>query len=379
MTKKNTNNVDIVIIGAGVAGCMAAIALSNDYHVVLIDKLEVPAERVGECLAPAAQRILKQLDLLNDLETFMANSQQAVYLKNIGTQSYWGSEHVQIVDHLRNPDGFGWHLNRQLFESFLRQTALKRGVECLCPYTLEHCHYEHFRWHITVVSESDRLASRKIEASFVIDATGRQAHFTKKLGIQRVHLDHLVACWATVPNREVNQMSTILANQLGWWYSAPLPNNQRVISFQTDSDLINRGVLKKMEQFVELSQHNHPIATLLPKDITEIQFHGIVAANSSCLSQVAGQQWVALGDAALSFDPLSSQGMFNAMATSLQMTDLLLQSNLIHQPNTTTIEQFATHYTNQINQIWKHYLYHKRIFYQAEQRWKHAPFWQRRH
>ncbi len=80
---------------------------------------------------------------------------------------------------------------------------------------------------------------------------------------------------------------------------------------------------------------------------------------------------MALGDAAISFDPLSSQGMFNAMASAMQLRDLIRQ---FKNPN-----EIAEVYTAQIHKIWQHYLKHLNIFYLAETRWKTSEFWKRRH
>jgi flavin-dependent dehydrogenase len=104
-----------------------------------------------------------------------------------------------------------------------------------------------------------------------------------------------------------------------------------------------------------------------------------VAANSTRLEQVAGQQWAALGDAAISLDPLSSQGMFNAMASAMQLKELLVASDSLSTPNSSKEAHFQKTYTQQINAIWDQYLYHKSIFYKAEMRWKGSPFWKRRH
>ena len=101
-----------------------------------------------------------------------------------------------------------------------------------------------------------------------------------------------------------------------------------------------------------------------------IKFHGTVAANSTKLMQVAGQQWVALGDAAISFDPLSSQGMFNAMANAMQLSELISQLKF-----TIKLEKV---YKGQIDQVWENYIKHKHIFYQAEVRWSDSEFWKRR-
>ena len=77
---------DILIIGGGIAGCIAAISLVEFYQVTLIDKLVVSKEKIGESLAPAANRILKELDLLDELEREIGS----LYKKNMGMQSYWG-------------------------------------------------------------------------------------------------------------------------------------------------------------------------------------------------------------------------------------------------------------------------------------------------
>lgn len=369
MTKIKT---DILIIGGGIAGCIAAISLVNTHTVTLIDKLEEPKERIGESLAPAAQRILKELDLLESLHSH----QEQLYIQNLGMQSYWGSDQVHIVDHLRNPDGLSKSLDRKAFEIFLRKSAVERGVRCIWPAKLKSSSLNDTTWH--VIATSEILKEQHIQAKFIIDATGRQSHFARSQGIQRIHIDKLIACWVTLPNTEVNTMSTITATENGWWYSAVIPNNKRVIAFQTDSDLINKATFKDLASFLEFSKGNLQITSILEKNKTNITFHGVVAANSTRLEQITGKQWVAIGDAAISFDPLSSQGMFNAMASAMQLKELLVMSNIANHPDTDIEAQFQKMYTEQIESIWEQYLYHKNTFYSAEMRWKNFPFWKRR-
>lgn len=369
-----SNSVDIAIIGGGVAGCTAAIALSYSYNVALIDKLSEPVERVGECLAPAARRIFKQLGLLDEFEKKI----NEIHQRNNGMQSYWGSKNVQIVDPLRNPDGFGWQLNRKEFESFLRKKAVERSPNCFWSYQLFQCKFENEHWVLTFASTNEISKKKVIRAKFVIDASGRQSHFAKKIGIERQSVDKLISIWATLTNEEISTLSTISASQSGWWYTAPLPNKKRIMAFQTDSDLIGHAQLKTKEAFINLALCNEQMKTILEKSKNSIQFNGIVAANSTQLKQVTGQQWAALGDAAISFDPLSSQGMFNAMANALQLTDLLTEHQIIFQPNSEKTNQFQREYSEQVNQIWEHYLYHKRIFYSQELRWSNSEFWRRR-
>ena len=137
---RTEGKTDIVIIGGGVAGCTAPIALSGFCNVMLIDKLSAPVTRIGECLPPAARRIFKRLGLSDAWE--LNGGELVTALKSLGIQSYWGSDRVQIADHLRNPDGFGWHLDRRAFEAYLRRVALQRGVQAQWPARLYSAHYD---------------------------------------------------------------------------------------------------------------------------------------------------------------------------------------------------------------------------------------------
>lgn len=370
MTKIET---DILIVGGGIAGCIAAISLIDTHSVTLIDKLEQPKERIGESLAPAAHRILRELDLVTELQSH----QEQLYIQNLGMQSYWGSDQVHIVDHLRNPDGWSKSLDRKAFEGFLRKSAVMRGVHCIWNTKLHQSTFEANQWLVTTKSADQE--TQHIEAKFVIDATGRQSHFARSLGVKRFHIDKLIACWLTLPNTEENNMSTITATENGWWYTAVIPQNKRVVAFQTDSDLIDKNTFKDLNSFLNLTKDNKQITAILQKSKADITFQGTVAANSTRLENVAGQQWAAVGDAAISFDPLSSQGMFHAMASAMQLKELLVASAVVHTHTDQKEAVFQKSYTQQINTIWNQYLYHKNIFYKAEMRWKESLFWKRRH
>lgn len=367
---------DLLILGGGIAGCIAAIALADHHHITLIDKLATPVDRVGESLAPAAQRIISQLRLFE--HTSPAETEQ-LYRKNLGMQSYWGSTQAHIVDHMRNPDGLGLNLNRQAFESQLRTTAIQRGVQCIWPAKLHHSTYEDSKWHVVAKSDApEEPLTHHITAKFVIDATGRQSHFARSMGIERQQHDKLMACWVSMPNAETNKMSTIASTKSGWWYSAVVPNNKRVLAYQTDSDLIDKRAFKDLNTFLAFSKDTEIISKLLNNTSGPIKFHGIVAANSTRLNQVAGQQWAALGDAAMSFDPLSSQGMYHAMASAMQLKTLITKHDVIVNYSAQKSTDFNVEYWQQTDDIWKQYLQHKKLFYGQEKRWESAPFWRRR-
>lgn len=357
------HKTDILIVGGGIAGCIAAISLVNSHRVTLIDKLLEPKERIGESLAPAANRILSELGLLSELES----QKPPIFKQNMGMQSYWGNDRVHIVDHMNNPDGWVKSLDRKAFEQFLRDKARDRGVECVWGTSLLTSDYDEQEqlWTIKMKS-SDKESS--VSANYVIDASGRQSHFARSIGIKRKMLDKLIACWVTLPNVKENTMSTISSSSNGWWYSSVVPSGKRVVAFHTDSDLIEKSELKSVDSVLKFAQDNQQMMDLLTEK-ESIEYQGITSANSTRLEQAAGRKWAAIGDAALSFDPLSSQGMFNAMASAMQLKHLITECGFT--------DEVARLYTQQVDQIWNQYVHHRRVFYGGERRWK-SEFWKRR-
>lgn len=117
---------------------------------------------------------------------------------------------------------------------------------------------------------------------------------------------------------------------------------------------------------------------LVENHTEEINFHGVVSANSTKLNTEIGQQWLALGDAALSFDPLSSQGIYNAMANAMQVSELLKTYQLSDLTDSEKMNQFSKQYTLQIESVRAHYVKHKNLFYGAETRWNNSIYWKRR-
>ncbi|NVK64131.1 MAG: NAD(P)/FAD-dependent oxidoreductase [Flavobacteriales bacterium] len=359
------NNTDILIVGGGIAGCIAAISLVGSHRVTLIDKRLEPIERIGESLAPAAKRVLSELDLLQELES----QSPPIFRQNFAMQSYWGSDTVQVVDHMRNPDGYVKSLDRKAFEQFLRNSAESRGVECLWGTALQSSAFDETKQTWSVEVKSNEGEALQISANYIIDASGRQSHFARSIGVKREVVDKLIACWVTLPNAEENKMSTIASGPNGWWYSAVVPNGKRVVAFHTDSDLFDKSALKSVDSFLDFAQENEQMRKILQGREEEIEYQGITAANSTKLQVVAGKRWAAIGDAAVSLDPLSSQGMFNAMASAMQLKHLIAECSFK--------DEVARLYSQQMEQVWEQYLHHRSVFYGGETRWL-SEFWRRR-
>jgi len=155
----------------------------------------------------------------------------------------------------------------------------------------------------------------------------------------------------------------------GWWYTALLPSQQRVVAYLTDADLAPQELRSKQGFLAQLSRTKHISACLRAYD-DAVEDVKTVQANSARLDSFVGEGWTAVGDAAVAFDPLSSQGILTALFTGLKAAEALCQSST---PNA------FTGYSYRLTTIYNAYLQNRSAFYAQEQRWATHPFWRRRH
>lgn len=118
--------------------------------------------------------------------------------------------------------------------------------------------------------------------------------------------------------------TVIEAAESGWFYTTQLPHHSRLVVYHTDGSDHTAKVARKLDGFLQLLQEQAPrISSLLQGPGYEIldepgeSYPKCTAACSSFLDPVWDEntQWCAIGDAAMAFDPLSSQGMLTALKT----------------------------------------------------------------
>ena len=357
-------SADVLIVGAGPAGTTAALNLASTHQVMLVDRRIAPTARIGESLPPAARRLLTDMGLWDD---FLRQGHTACY----GNRSLWNGVAAEH-DFLRDPDGQGWHLDRAQFERWLREHAVSRGAAVLTSTTLASATAANDGWRVMLDTATGCI---DVQAKVLIDASGRAAALGKQLGAHRQHHDQLVCLWlyGRDQQRAVDSRSQIEAVEHGWWYSASLPGQRRALAFHTDSDLSVARALRSPGALLEAAMATTEISAQLgAADFLADAEVATTAAHSATLHPAAGDRWCAIGDAALSFDPLSSQGLFNSIYTGLAA------ALACHQRLSGEVAAFDE-YGDDLRRIEAAYLRHLKFWYGQEKRWPDAAFWQRRH
>jgi flavin-dependent dehydrogenase len=357
-------HIDVLIVGGGPAGATAALNLAPLRTVAVVERNAEPSPRIGESLPAAARRLFRDMGLL---ESFLAESHAPCY----GQRSVWGDPQPRELDALRDPDGHGWHLDRVRFERWLRDAAVARGAEFLAPATVERIERDGDGWRVDVASGGGVVAMR---AKIVIDAAGRAAPIARRLGA-KIRVDDRLACgwlYGRDSGSGGRGLTYVEATGDGWWYTAPIPDGRRVLAFHTDADLPAIRIARDRHALLAAVATTAELASMLAASgFVAEETSGFTTAHSATLDPCAGDAWLTAGDAALAFDPLSSQGLLNALFTGLaaaETTDSHLHGDAHALPRyRATIADIATTYRQHLTQ-----------WYGLERRWPDAPFWKRR-
>lgn len=368
------DRVEVVVIGGGPAGATAALTLANaGRRVLLVGGEGGRAASVGEALPPAARPLLRDLGLLPLVEG-------DGHLPCLGNVSAWGSGELVVHDFLRDPHGPGWHLDRQRYDRALRNAAAEAGARIEPETHGAGVERDGEGWAVRLRSGGPghgAPAERTVHASWLVDATGRASAVARWVGARRRRADRLVAFVARFRPQagaggDRDDRTWIEAVEDGWWYSARIPPGERVVAFHTDAALADLAVLRSADGFAgRLGRAPHLGPLLAGRGYRIVGRPRGVDASSAILDRVAGAGWLAVGDAAASFDPLSSQGLLNAHYTGLRGGQAILRS-LAGDP--TAVPGYAA----RIDRIYRAFLAHRTTYYGAEGRWRTRPFWSQR-
>ncbi|GAB5400316.1 MAG: NAD(P)/FAD-dependent oxidoreductase [Aureisphaera sp.] len=364
-------NTDVLVIGGGPAGTALALSLLNysKCTVTIVEQSDFSRERIGEHVSPSLFNILDYLKM--DKSDF----EEGCFLPAYGTIAYWGNEYPSRIHSIFTAENSTFQLDRQKFDFKLIEQVVERGGSVF-PRTkcLDFIKKENTEWCANL-KHAER-GSFKVKAKYLVDATGRNAMVCRRLGITIHKMDSLVGVGVFLkPNEEtpLSQEQILETTELGWWYKAVLPNGTITACFFTDADIVSKYGIDKKENWTALVAQSKFLKNEL-KGATALSLKPWVRNAATQLTDTSGHDnFIAIGDAASSFDPISSMGIGFAMTSAIHAAKLIKHQLLNDIKNRDSLE-----FQQDIVKNFKNYLKLRSEFYAKEIRWKPSLFWERR-
>ena len=397
MHHNHTTDWDAIIVGAGPAGAATAITLARSgARVLMLEKRTNLSASLGESLPPAAIGMVEHyLGPINDL---LAQTPSIGLTKTSGNVSCWESDTPETSDFFFTAKGFGLCVERQRFDEALRQSACAAGVTLKYGVSVTACERttDGSGWRIQVDEGSPEPPSMPTQSyyssKFLVDCTGRRAAIAAMLGVQRSYDDSLFAFaqkFVSTSGADNDLYTRIEASQDGWWYSNRLP----VPKAERDDDKTERLLVlhaDKGSDVAKLAASTTGMMTLLGKQSTHLaeylERYGYqpvgrvrgAAAGSERLHEFCGDGWLAVGDAAQAYDPLSSQGIFKALRSGNMAGQMIHYSLKNQASDNDKTAFFMKRYAQEQAQLWANYVEQRTHYYASQRRWAAQDFWSSR-
>lgn len=340
-------NADVIVIGAGPAGASCAAELARHGAKVLLVHDPRNPHRACETLQPGSTAVVTSI--FGDV---LAAPHEPV----AGVRSAWGDDELVETDYLRDPSDEAWAVDRRIFDQQARAAAAIAGAS-MREGRLTGIDRRDGVWQIDL-DDGTRLRAR-----FVVDATGRSAFLARREGHQVVRRDSLVAMVSDCRRADdAPPGTTVEATPTGWWYATVL--GERVsLGFVTDADLLPRAekraadwsALLQQTAYVRHLVHGSPVLART------------VRADTTITEAPYGDGWLAVGDAAAGWDPLSSQGLIVAILMGGRAARAI-------SAGAGAIAQWSADLRMLAEDTWAL----QKQYYGYEQRWSECPFWARR-
>jgi len=320
--KKST--IDVIVIGAGPAGTVAAALLHQaGKNVRIIEKQLFPRFVIGESLLPVTMEHLEQAGLLD-------------VVKQGGFQVKKGAQFIRdgktclfdFSEQYTKGWTWTWQLPRADFDQLLAQEVMRKGVEVS------------FETEVTDVQLADGKSilfakgpdgEEEIHARFIVDCSGYGRVLPRLLNLDKPStLPPKASLFTHVkdvhrpPGDQGTQITFVVLRQDAWFWTIPFSNGITSLGFVGDPDFFELGDNDSESLFRKLMQQVPEYAEQF-RD-TEMLFEPkLIHAYSKSIKQLHGPGYVLAGNSAEFLDPVFSSGVAFATGSAVKAAELVVK------------------------------------------------------
>jgi len=323
---------DFAVVGGGPAGSAAAHRLATEgASVALIDKPEQGHNRPGEHISGSVANALQTMAVSAiDLEAQIEPSPAIV--------SHW--EYLRVIPYDGADGRTAFNTTRAELNALMRKSARRAGAKII-DHVVRAISNDG-GWRLSFPQTGDCLTAR-----FLVDATGRSRSMVPQQ--ETIRSGDLAACtvWFEKSDDAPNDKALIIeAFSGGWWSVCGTPANQTV-AVMYFSPRLSRQQGGNVYDWWERGLEHSPLVrhTLNAAHFSDCDFR-VFPCYPTRSKITCGVNWVAIGDAAVAYDPICGQGVKYSIESGFRAAEALLcgsTDSALNHYNDILIDRYDDH------------------------------------
>jgi len=330
MNDDDRNNYDVLIIGAGPAGCAAAsILCEHGRRVLVLEREKFPRYHIGESLLPFTFHPLKRLGLIDKMrQSAFVKKYSVQFVSQSGKASqpfYFSSRYDEDIAQT-------WQVLRSEFDLMLMEHARGKGATIREEVTVTNLLQEGER--VTGVQIQPKTGNAvEYRAPLTLDCSGKES-FTAVRNNWRIKDPMLnkVAVWTYYqgaqrdPGIDAGATTVAFVPDKGWFWYIPQHNDLVSVGVVADGKYLSRGRVREPEQIFKrevgqnlwIKEHlacGRQVGSYFVTN--EFSFHAKYCATEGLLL---------VGDAFCFLDPVFSSGLMFALKSGVMAADSVHQA-----------------------------------------------------
>ena len=318
MNNRNKEYRDVVIIGAGPSGAVAAALLRQKaIDVLVLEKQQFPRFSIGESLLPHCMDFLQQAGMLDAVEEagFQVKNGAAFRIEDASEAFDFGEKSCPGYDRT-------YQVERARFDHILATEAARQGAEIRYRSNIVSFQQNDDTARLTV--QADGGETYEVETRFVLDASGfgrvlarlltleLPSDFERRTSIFTHICDHISA---SDYDRKKILVSVHPHDRDIWYWLIPFANGRASVGVIVPSALLARNEddnLTRLRQLI--AQVPHKSALLANAEFDSPV--GSIEGYACNVTSLHGKNFALLGNAGEFLDPVFSSGVTIALKSA---------------------------------------------------------------
>lgn len=322
----NFESTDVLIVGAGPAGSVAAAFLRQQgRRVLVLEREEFPRFSIGESLLPQSMAYIEAAGMLQDVV-------EAGFQYKNGAAFAWGDKYTDFDFRDKFSEGWGttYQVQRATFDKVLADAAARQGAEI---------RYRHEVTAVDLEGDRPRVSARdaagndfQIEARFLLDASGFGRTLPRLLELETpsnfpvrgaifTHVSDHIPRGGPFDRQKI-RVTVHPRRPDVWFWTIPFSNGRCSIGVVAEQVFLAQYAGTETERLRAIVAEDPGLSALLKDAVWDTPARQIVGYSANVKS-LWGKGFALLGNAGEFLDPVFSSGVTIAFKSASLATQCL--------------------------------------------------------